>query len=54
MLRNYYTKTLGFLPENMTLADLGTVHVRSDDEPRTVLSAMGVLLGLFPPAANST
>ena len=49
MLRNYYVNKLGFLPTALTPSNLGVLHVRSDDEPRTVLSAQGVLLGLFPP-----
>jgi len=49
MLRNYYVNKLGFLPTALTPSNLGVLHVRSDDEPRTVLSAQGVILGLFPP-----
>jgi len=53
MLRNYYVDQLGFLPTSLTEADMNVIHVRSDDEPRTVLSAQGVILGLFPPSNNS-
>jgi len=33
--------------------DLDQVHIRSDDEPRTVQSAHALMLGLYPPSDDA-
>eukprot|EP01087_Luapelamoeba_hula_P007134 TRINITY_DN1732_c0_g1_i1.p1 TRINITY_DN1732_c0_g1~~TRINITY_DN1732_c0_g1_i1.p1 ORF type:complete len:453 (+),score=45.86 TRINITY_DN1732_c0_g1_i1:109-1467(+) len=48
MIRDYYIRKIGFLPDDLTTRDLRQFYVRSDDEPRTVMSAQSLFLGLYP------
>jgi len=54
MIRNYYVDKMSFLPENITEDNLSTFYIRSDDVPRTVMSAEGLLQGLYPVEPNIT
>eukprot|EP00731_Ephydatia_muelleri_P020867 Em0013g594a len=49
-LRKAYVDT-GFLPANF---DGDEIYLRSDDEPRTLMSAESVILGMFPPNGSMT
>jgi hypothetical protein len=53
ILRNYYVDKLGFLPSNYSRENSSLFYIRSDDIPRTVLSAEGVFNGLYPPSSSS-
>ncbi|KAL5471128.1 hypothetical protein EMCRGX_G029211 [Ephydatia muelleri] len=49
-LRKAYVDT-GFLPANF---DGDEIYLRSDDEPRTLMSAEALILGMFPPNGSQT